>query len=212
MAKKNPDSPKTTKPAQKAQPVEPAGPVPASRYVVSGRQLAEILAAEQGRVPAVRTIQSWVTEYGLPRLAQDRYDLPAVIAWRIGRIRTELGKGEGDDRRLLKAQADKEAARAKLLELEQRRRTGELLELAEVEAGRLQRIVAVRAGLRHLWVTLSAELSRLSKGKIPAARVKRVVEAEVAKLLATFAGTAEPLAAKPRRDRKPKPKKPKGKK
>ena len=145
-------------------------------WLVRSRDVAELFGV------TMRTIRRWRAT-GLPSAGRDKFPLIAVIRWREARIREEYGGGTDDERRLASAQADEREHRAALAGLERRHREGELVELAEVQAERLERIYACKAALRNLGEILAGQLA----GQTPA-KIRAITREEVRRCLQRFAG------------------------
>ena len=154
----------------------------AKREVVSGAFLAAAFGV------AKRTVQSWKKNYGMPAMvAKDKYDIAEVVAWFVRWKLSEVVVGNGDEKRLLKAQADERAEKAKQAEMNTQQRKGELIDAGTVRHERIQRIVAVKTALEYLAIILSEKLIGVKDKQ----QVRMIVGGEVYKCLENFADGRE---------------------
>ncbi len=126
--------------------------------VLTGEQLERLLEVNR------RTVQRYVKERGLPKLARDRYDLKAVWAWQSAQLTEELGRKNLNADRLLKAQADEREHKAALLKAKCELMDGRLVERQTVELDRLDRAWAVRKQLERLSDELTEGLLPIGRG------------------------------------------------
>ncbi len=125
--------------------------------VLTGEQLERLLEVNR------RTVQRYVKERGLPKLARDRYDLKAVWTWQAAQLADELGRKNQNAARLLKAQADEREHKAALLKAKCELMDGRLVDRQTVELDRLDRAWAVRKQLERLSDELTEGLLRIGR-------------------------------------------------
>jgi len=125
--------------------------------VLTGEQLERLLEVNR------RTVQRYVKERGLPKLARDRYDLKAVWKWQAAQLAEELGRKNQNADRLLKAQADEREHKAALLKAKCELMDGRLVDRQTVELDRLDRAWAVRKQLERLSDELTEGLLRIGR-------------------------------------------------
>lgn len=146
------------------------------------------------------TLRQWINK-GLPTAVPGRsgpggkaeYDPKAVDEW-VRVHRSDLTSQGGDlDHPTTKADADLALtlqkirgarSRADMADLEKRVRAGELLEAAEVERGRVDRIAVLKAGLLQLRDRIAPAAAHREEVEVAA-----IVEREVLALLEEFSGT-----------------------
>ena len=136
--------------------------------VLTGEQLERLLEVNR------RTVQRYVKERGLPKLARDRYDLKAVWAWQSAQLTEELARKNMNADRLLKAQADEREHKAALLKSKRELMDGRLVERQTVELDRLDRAWAVRKQLERLSDELAEGLTRIGRAGVPAAGTRKM--------------------------------------
>lgn len=146
--------------------------------MVDTETLARYLGVSQ------RTVRHYSAAKGLPKLRFDAYDLAAVRLWEIGQVRKELEARQYDQNRLTKANADEREHRAELVRMRAERMRGMLVEVKEVERGRIERIVAVKNAM--------AIMARKIAERIEGKDVEKIVQEEVDLCCDRFAG--EPAA------------------
>jgi len=150
-------------------------------YVVSTDELAAILGK------ADRTIRHWAKTTDIPKAGRNKWDLTKVVIWVIEHEIAERLPASGDGRRLLAAQADEREQRAKLILMRTRKMAGELVEADEVERGLIERIIQVKAALKHLAGKLGTQLV----GSADRLEVEQVIIKEVDECLGRFANGDE---------------------
>jgi hypothetical protein len=108
----------------------------------------------------------------MPRTEDGLYDLTEIQAWRLAKDVSRSEKSEQDRRWESKYREMK----ALLTELEYRKRAGQLVEVAEVEQGRVQRVLAVKKALLALPRRLAPQVVGLDVRAAEAIINKRVME------------------------------------
>ena len=132
---------------------------------------------------AQRTVRHWAKVEGMPKLAQNTYDLVAVRRWEVDRLRSEIAAQQVDDRRLKKYSADEREHRAKLLEMRKLKMAGLLVDRKEVERNNIAKIGAVKSGMEML--------GRRIAGRIEGEGVEKIVDEEVELCCRRFGGRKE---------------------
>lgn len=126
---------------------------------------------------ALRTIKYWKQE-GMPMLPDGQYDLRAVFRWwrkREEEIRNNEKQSIWDERyREMKARKE---------ELTYKKLSGELIPAAEVEKGRIQRVIAWKRAMQQLPRTIAPLCAGL-----PARAIEGVAIEHVNIILDTFSG------------------------
>ncbi len=125
-----------------------------------------------------QAISSWHTRSDCPRNKDGKFDLCAVIKWREESIRAEA-LGERDSPALER----KRESEAKLKELDLQERLGQIIPLAEVEAGRVARVLVVKRALLGMPTQIASTLVGLDARQISALLKERVRD-----IVAEFAG------------------------
>lgn len=120
---------------------------------------------------SVRTVDRWVHD-GMPRTAEGNYDLTEIQAWRFVKNNKPGGKSEDDK----KWESKYREIKALLYELEYRKKLGQLVEIEEVERGRVQRIMAVKKALLSLPRRLAPQVAGLDVRQAEAVIDKRIRE------------------------------------
>lgn len=138
-----------------------------------------------------RIIKSWVSDSGLPKLPDGKFDLSVVVEWREKRIRDDFYSRTPDDARLIKAQADEREEKAAIAKMKRQVQEGELLPLVDVERGRIERIIAMKTALQALSITLSKQLI----GEADEFEIEKIVAREVYQVLERFAENKDLTAA-----------------
>ncbi|MBI9016876.1 MAG: hypothetical protein JEZ07_06400 [Phycisphaerae bacterium] len=134
-----------------------------------------------------RTIQRWVKVKGMPKLAQDQFDLAAVIAWREAQIRSEYDGKVSDESRLLKANADEREEKARIQKMKADEMAGVLIDADKAQQDILERIIAVKTALRALSITLAKRLNGIEN----ADKAEEIIDDEVYQCLNRFAKNEE---------------------
>jgi len=113
----------------------------------------------------------WSKNQGCPRNADGTFDLGAVIAWRIDRIKEEIRASEESP-----AMERKRNAEAEMREIELARLKGEVIEVEAVKRERLARIAAVKSALELLPKQLPPFLAGRSAREISGELSRKVRE------------------------------------
>lgn len=130
-------------------------------------------------------VSKWVSRDKCPRNADGTFDLAAVIAWREERLSAaaETEKTGGKSEELERWRRH----RADLAELDLKFRRGQLLDRAEVERGRVERVQIVKAALLALPRLLPPILIGMEQREMTIA-IRERVEA----ICREFAGQKQP--------------------
>jgi len=119
-----------------------------------------------------RTIRHWMKD-GMPVMRDGRYDLTEIQDWRFNKkkIREGKSKDKGD-----KWMEEYREYKARLAQIEYRKKIGELLPREEVESGFVQRVIAIKRALLTLPRSLAPQLDGLEPRQIQAVLLARVKE------------------------------------
>ena len=146
----------------------------AAEQIVTGQKAAAAYAGV-----SVRTIRNWKAE-GMPVAEGGGYIKGFLDFYKKneGRQPTE------EKKQAMSADADYKATRAKLLQMELDVKTGRLVPVDEIEAGRVARILTVKRALLGLGRKLAPQLVKLkNEGRIAA-----VINAECRAIIKSFSG------------------------
>lgn len=138
----------------------------AGRFADTQKKVAEIFQV------SVRTVQFWIQD-GMPQLADGRYDLDQIAAWKEMRDRA---RRDPEDDRESAANARFREFKAKLAEIEYRKKIGELIDREEVKAGWVQRVMVVKRALLSLSRTLAPQVANKDAKLCQAIIDKRIRE------------------------------------
>jgi hypothetical protein len=137
------------------------------------RSIADIYRARGGDIAALWSVSHtqpayWHKRDGCPRNLDRSFDLREVIKWREGRIETRLledtGESGGRSDNLERWRGHK----ADLAKIELDKAKGILLPSADVDAGRVQRVAAVKAALLALPGTVAGQAPGMDAGECEA--------------------------------------------
>jgi len=166
---------KKTKKAKGGGKPDPAGISP--DQIIEGTKLA----AEYAKVSA-RTIRRWVQEgmYCGRRGTKRIYIKNVLDVYKL-----HHGKELCEDRkREQTAEADYKEIKAKLLAMDLKVRTGELIERQEIERQWVQRIQAVKRAFLGLGRKLAPQLARLKDPR----KIQARIDAQIREIITTFTG------------------------
>lgn len=119
-----------------------------------------------------RTVEYWV-EKGMPREPEGYYNLIEIHVWRA--LRNEKDKTPAEQEKI-KWDIKYREYRALLYKLEYKKACGELISLAEVEAGRIARILAVKSALLALGRVVAPAIGGMEPREIQVYIDERVKE------------------------------------
>ncbi len=128
----------------------------------------------------------WPIRKRAPWNEKDRTRVEEWRHWRQGGANYVNGGHAGQLNPERRAKLRLLVARRRRLDLQRRIQAGKFISRAEVEKGRVQRILAVKGSLLCLGERLTRKLNGLDDG----VSIKSIVDAEVRQLLRTFAGQA----------------------
>jgi phage terminase Nu1 subunit (DNA packaging protein) len=142
---------------------------------VTAKVLAELYGV------GLSAISNWHARDGCPRNANGTYDLRAVIAWREAKIEEKFEKiieagSSPAMERWREARADREELRLK-------QDLGELVPRAEVEAGRVARVLAIK----RAFLSLPQRSAPVMEG-MDARQIRSFLGEEIRFIIAQFAG------------------------
>lgn len=166
---------KKSKKAKGANKSDPAGIAP-DQIIESTK-----LAASYARVSA-RTIRRWVQEgmYCGRRGTKRIYIKNVLDVYKLHHGK-ELSK---DRKREQTAEADYKVVKAKLLEMDLKVRTGELIEREAIERQGVQRIQTVKRAFLGLGRKLAPQLARLKDPR----KIQARIDAQIQEIITTFTG------------------------
>lgn len=121
---------------------------------------------------AVRTVERWVKD-GMPAMRDGRYNLADIQEWRFNKKKIKEGaaKDKGS-----KWEDQFREFKARLAEIEYKKKMGELLSREEVEHNEVQRVIAVKRSLLMLPRSLPPQLVGLEPRQIQLILLDRVKE------------------------------------
>lgn len=132
---------------------------------------------------AQRTVRHWAEVKGLPKIAQNTYDLKEIRKWEVGRLKIEIAAQQIDQKRYTKAAADEKEEKALGSRLRRERMEGLLIDRKEIERGWMGKVVAVVSGLEML--------ARRIAERLDLPEVEKIVEEEVVLCRDRFASREE---------------------
>lgn len=121
---------------------------------------------------AVRTVERWVKE-GMPIGSGGGYNLTDIQTWRFTRKKDRQGKTKNN---VDKWTDQFREYKAKLAEIEYRKKTGELITRDEVEQSFVQRVIAIKRSLLMLPRSLPPQLVGLEPRQIQGILLDRIKE------------------------------------
>lgn len=126
----------------------------------------------------VRTVRNWAAE-GMPVMPDGKYDITDIQAWRLTRSdkKGAKKKEEGEDHDVAYRKF-----KALLAEIDYKKQLGELLPKEEVEAGRVERILAVKTAFLALPQEVAPQLVGLEPRQI-----QTVLDQRIKEIMETFA-------------------------
>jgi len=126
-----------------------------------------------------RTIRRWLSN-GMPTSAEGYY-IKGILDF----FKNNESRAPNENRqRFLKAEADLKETKSELANIELRIKRGELIESAEIEAGRVARILAVKRAFRGLGRNLALRLSKM--GGNPSG-IQKAIDAKIREIIEEFA-------------------------
>lgn len=159
----------------------------AGALVVDTATLAKYLGIKE------RTVRHYASSEGLPKLRQNRYDLVAVRAWELIRLKKAIAEQKRDDKRYTKAAADEKEEAALTRMLRRKKMEGLLIDRGEAERIRIMQILAVKGAMLML--------PRRIVARIEAAGLEEVVQEEVSLVMGRFAGKEEIAEAEKKKNK-----------
>lgn len=122
---------------------------------------------------SVRTVQFWTAE-GMPIMPDGHYDITEIQAWRL--LKGDR-KGKGSDKDEAKGwDAKYRQMKALLAEIDYKKALGQLIPRDEVEAGRVQRIIAIKKAFLSFPQIVAPQLVGLEPRQIQVIINQRVTE------------------------------------
>lgn len=126
---------------------------------------------------STRTIRRWVKE-GMTR-TEDGYYWKALL----DHYKTNEGSEPTEAKKKGQtADADYKDAKARLMQMELRVKEGELVPLAEIEQGRVRRILAVKRALLRMPRTLAPQLAKIRDER----KVQKIINEQVKAIIEAF--------------------------
>ncbi|MFA5015386.1 MAG: hypothetical protein WC549_07590 [Actinomycetota bacterium] len=125
-----------------------------------------------------RTIENWVSD-GMPRTKEGYYNLLEINTWKENKGRKDIGVSQKE-----LWDTDFRKTKAKLAEIELKKKTGELISLEDVDKGRVERVLVIKQALLALPKAMAPVLAAMDDPR----DIQEYVNGKMRDMIAQFSG------------------------